>query len=210
MSISLREAIILTHKALIRRYGSELEPVSVQGVPAGQRIKFNCEGKPARCVIKFSSPKSNGRISFAPTDEGGFSGLSDTDFIAVVAPKSLGSDEWLLSFYDQATMLKAFTANRDALKASGNSEGGQSWLAPFHEEGRNFRGEGDGYLKDALWTESLSVGLSTSSTLPPPERPPRPKPNSQPLLALSIKEAKEALARKYDVSPDSIDIVIRG
>jgi hypothetical protein len=33
--------------------------------------------------------------------------------------------------------------------------------------------------------------------------------DSQPLV-LTIKEAKEALARKYDVSPDAIDITIRG
>ncbi|SCB53803.1 hypothetical protein GA0061098_102110 [Bradyrhizobium shewense] len=209
MTISQKEAISAAHKAIIRRYGGKLEPISVQGVPAGQRVIFNHEGKPARCVIKFSSSKSNGRISFAPTEDGGFSGLSDTDFIAVVAPKSLGSAEWLLSFYDQETLLRAFTANREALKASGNSEGGQSWLAPFHEEGRNFRGEGDGYLKDALWTEPLSVRPSTGSTVPPLEPPPKP-PSGQPQLALSIKDAKEALARKYDVSPDSIDIIIRG
>ncbi|MET4273253.1 MULTISPECIES: hypothetical protein [unclassified Bradyrhizobium] len=208
MTISQKEAITLAQEAIVRHYGSDLEPLSVQGVPAGQRVLFNHEGKRARCVIKFSSSKSNGRISFAPTEDGGFSGLSDTDFVAVVAPKSLGCAEWLLSFYDQETLLRAFTANREALKASGNSEGGQSWLAPFHEEGRNFRGEGDGYLKDALWTEPLNVRPSTGSASPSPEPPPNP--SGQPPLSLSIKEAKEALGRKYDVSPDSIDITIRG
>jgi hypothetical protein len=206
MSLSQKEAITRAHEAIVRRYGGELKPVSVQGVPAGQRVIFKRAGKPARCVIKFSSPKSNARISFAPTEDGGFSGLSDTDFVAVVAPKSLGSAEWLLSFYDQETLLRAFTANREALRASGNSEGGQSWLAPFHEEGRNFRGEGDGYLKHALWAEPISVRPSDDSTPSPPKQ----APSGQPPLALSIKEAKEALARKYDVSPDSIDIIIRG
>ena len=143
MPLSQKEAITEAQEAIIRRYGGEIKPVSVQGVPAGQRVIFKRAGKPARCVIKFSSPKSNGRISFAPTEDGGFSGLSDTDFVAVVAPKSPGSAEWLLSFYDQGTLLRAFTANREALRASGSSEGGQSWLAPFHEEGRNFRGEGE-------------------------------------------------------------------
>src|SRR3954451_18620452 len=108
MTISQKEAITLAQEAIVRHYGSDLEPLSVQGVPAGQRVLFNHEGKRARCVIKFSSSKSNGRISFAPTEDGGFSGLSDTDFVAVVAPKSLGSAEWLLSFYDQETLLRAF------------------------------------------------------------------------------------------------------
>jgi len=210
MALTQKEAINLGQQAIRRRYGGELEPISVQGVPAGQRVIFTHEGKPARCIIKFSSAKSNGRISFAPTDDGGFSGLSDTDFVAVVAPTSPGSAEWLLSFYDQQTLLRAFTENREALKKSGNSEGGQSWLAPFHEEGRNFRGEGDGYLKDALWIEPLNFRPPTDHSPPRPEPPPKPKSSDEPLLALSIKEAKEALALKYDVSPESIDIIIRG
>jgi hypothetical protein len=141
--------------------------------------------------------------------DGSFSGLSDSDVVAVVAPKDLDSPEWVLSFYSQETLLKAFSANREALRESGNSEGGQSWLAPFHEEGRGFRGIGDGYLKDALWSEPLDPTLPADRARPPTDPPPTSSDDSQPLV-LTIKEAKEALARKYDVSPDAIDITIRG
>jgi hypothetical protein len=202
VSTDLNEAIKLAHTALSRRYG-KLEIISSKGVPRGQRVRFVYEGKPVRCVIKYSSAKSEGRISFAysPSDDT-FSGLSDSDVVAVVGPSSSDGQDLLLSFYKQASLLKAFKANREALKQSGNSEGGQSWLTPFPVEGRGFRGTGDGFLKEALWTEILDPATAQTENASAQLAPPQ--------LVLTIKEAKEALARKYDVSPDAIDITIRG
>jgi len=195
------------HAILRARYGA-LEFIQAKGVAAGQRVRFVDQGEPVSCVIKFSSPKTLGRIAFGVMEDGSFSGLSDCDRVAVVGPVGPKSRQYQVSYYEQASLLGAWQANRDALKAAGKSEGGQSWLAPWHEEGRGFRGVGDGYQRHALWTEPLNTRLMASSEPRPSLTEAREMTAAG--LKLTIREAKEALARNYDVPPDDIDIIIRG
>jgi hypothetical protein len=54
-----------------------------------------------------------------------------------------------------------------------------------------------------------SADIEICKIFAPSETPAPPRPDRQ-LLKLNIPEAKEALARNYDVSPDAIDIIIRG
>ncbi|MGY4465894.1 hypothetical protein ACVWWK_001576 [Bradyrhizobium sp. LB9.1b] len=195
------------HETLRRRYGN-LEFIQAKGVAGGQRVRFAEQGRLVSCVIKFSSPKTLGRIAFSVMEDGSFSGLSECDRVAVVGPVAPKSHQYQVSYYEQSNLLNAWQANREALRAAGKSEGGQSWLAPWHEEGRGFRGVGDGYQRHALWTEPL---LATQPATHQPSALSPPAAHEVPAgLRLNIRQAKEALARNYDVPAEAIDIIIRG
>ena len=179
---SLKDTLRLVHEELASRYG-KLEIVSVQGVPKGQRVRFVDQGKPVQCVIKVSSAQSHGRISFQVLPDGTFGGgLLDSDLVAVVGPSDPNDQGLVLSMYDQPTLLEAFTANREALKQSGNSQGGQSWLAPFHEEGRGFGASGTGFRARrfglSLWRRRHQIHrrLSARSTVQSNAGRTQPKP----------------------------------
>jgi hypothetical protein len=188
------DAVIpLVHNALRARYG-EITILSGQGIAQGQRVEFTDRGKRVRAVIKTSS---GGRISFARRGDGSWSGLSETERVIVVGPTERHGDDLVMSEFDKRPIKDAFEANYAAQKKQGMSDDVPSWIAPFHEEGRGARGVGDGFMKHASWTEPLKpVSVSTVGAAP--------------MDRLTIPQAKEMLARTFGVSPDAIEIIIKG
>ena len=193
------EAILPVVRDKLRsRYGA-CEIVSGQGIAKGQRVEFEDNGKRVRCVIKTSS---GGRISFGRRPDDTWSGLSECDRVVVVAPNSINGDDLTVSMFDRRVLLDAFEANLAAQKKAG-MEKLPCWIAPFHEDDRGVRGTGDGFGGKAIWSEPLSA-ISTPMTkqLAPV--------HSDSAQGLTLAEAKEVLARTFGVSPDAIEIIIRG
>ncbi len=191
------ELLPIIHNKLRSRYG-ECRLVSGQGIAKGQRVEFQ-DGGPVRCVIKTSS---GGRISFGRRPNGTWSGLSECDRVVVVAPTILDGEDIMVSMFDQQTLRDAFEANFAAQQKAG-MEKVPCWIAPFHERDRGVRGTGDGFADKALWSEPLfSAAVPTNGiSNQPSKNPPR---------GLTLAEAKEGLARTFGVSPDAIEITIRG
>jgi hypothetical protein len=88
--------------------------------------------------------------------------------------------------FDQKVVLGAFNANQQAQEQVKIGHV-PNWLAPFSEKNRGARGVGDGFIDKALWSEPLNDV-------------PRKTPNHK--TSLTIREAKEALARTFNVSPE--------
>jgi hypothetical protein len=200
---SPEEMLSKARAVLGRRYG-ELEEIRGQGITRGQRVVFQESGKPIRCLIKTSS---EGRISFGRRDDGSWSGLSEIDRVVVVGPSKLNEQESVVvSMFSQRTLIKLFEANYAATKKAGlvDSKGVvlPSWIAPFHEEGRGARGVGDGFGDEALWSEPLSPSSVAASA--------QEISREDEVRALSIAEAKMGLAKTFKVSPDAVEIIIRG
>jgi hypothetical protein len=200
---SPEEMLSKAHAILARRYG-ELEQVRGQGITRGQRVVFHENGKRMRCLIKTSS---GGRISFGRRDDGSWSGLSETDRVVVVGPSKPDNQESVVvSMFSQKNLMKIFEANYAATKKAGlvDPKGVvlPSWIAPFHEEGRGARGVGDGFGDEALWSEPLSPSFAAASA--------GEISREDEVRALSIAEAKMGLAKTFQVSPDAVEIIIRG
>lgn len=189
------------HAKLSSRYGA-FEVISGQGIAKGQRIELEDNGRRVRCVIKTSS---GGRISFGRRPDGTWSGLSECERVVVVAPTRLNGSDLLVSMFDQKVLLDAFEANLAAQKKAG-MEKLPSWLAPFREDDRGPRGVGDGFGTKALWSEPL---LTAPATLAAPTTKPLASVQNT-VGGLTLAEAKEGLARTFGVSPDAIEIIIRG
>jgi hypothetical protein len=196
--ITAEDIMPVVHDKLRTRYG-EIRIVSGQGIAKGQRVEFQDGGKTVRCVIKTST---GGRISFGRREDGSWSGLSESDRVVVVAPTTLGGDDLVVSEFKQHVLMQAFEANLAAQKKAGMDKV-PSWLAPFHEVDRGVRGTGDGFGDKALWQEPLATAGEAS-----------PKASAvgknEPARGLTLAEAKEGLARTFGVSPDAIEITIRG
>jgi hypothetical protein len=178
------------HEIVRRRYGT-VEIHTGKGIPNGQRFEFIDKGKRVRCVAKIST---GGRISFAKDGKQWKGGLWDADRVLVVAPTKLNGDDYLVSMFDQKVVLGAFNANQQAQEQVKIGHV-PNWLAPFSEKNRGARGVGDGFIDKALWSEPLNDV-------------PRKTPNHK--TSLTIREAKEALARTFNVSPEAIKITIEG
>jgi len=202
----------VVHDRLRTHYGT-VEVISGQGIAKGQRVRFEDGGREVTCVIKTSS---GGRISFGRRDDGSWSGLSECDRVVVVAPTEIDGDELMISMFDRQVLVDAFEANLAAQQKAGMAKV-PSWLSPFHEEGRGVRGTGDGFDNKALWQEPFAgkapvpvdVQLAKSpSALAPAIANAAPATGS--VRSLTLAEAKEGLARTFGVSPDAIEITIRG
>ncbi len=201
--LTAADIIPVVHEKLRSRYG-EVRIVSGQGIAKGQRVEFETGGRTMRCVIKTSS---GGRISFGHRDDGSWSGLSESDRVVVVAPTSLEGDDLEVSEFEQKVLLDAFEANFAAQKKAGMDKV-PCWLAPFHEEDRGVRGTGDGFAAKALWSEPLNgKGEAAAKHV---EASPTPSPANSVVRGLTLAEAKEGLAKSFGVSPDAIEIIIRG
>jgi hypothetical protein len=187
-----REVLPLVHGILRSRYG-EIDIISGQGIAKGQRVEFDDNGQRVRCVIKTSS---GGRISFGRREDGTWSGLSESDRVVVVAPVELDGDDQMVSMFDQKVLKNGFEANHDAQQKAGMGHI-PNWIAPFHEEGRGFRGTGDGFADKAMWSEPLSHGPTAAPAVPLNRK-------------LTLQQAKEGLALTFGVSPDAVEITIKG
>ena len=196
--LSQEDILPIVHGKLRARYGA-IEVVSGKGIARGQRVEFSEQGKRVRCVIKTSS---SGRISFGHRDDGTWSGLSESDRVIVVAPSAFEGKDLVVIMFDQKVLVDAFEQNLAAQKQAG-MENLPCWLAPFHEDGRGPRGTGDGFADRSLWSEPLD-GIPTS-TINHATNSPAPA-----VRGLTLAEAKEGLARTFGVSPDAIEITIRG
>lgn len=173
------------------RYG-DIETRTGKGIPTGQRFEFAENGKQMLCVVKVST---GGRISFARDDDTWKGGLLDADRILVVAPTELDGQDFVVRMFEQKVVLKAFEENHKAQRAAGHGHL-PNWIAPFREENRGDRGVGDGFGDKALWSEPLEATEIT--------------PRDISTAPLTIREAKEGLARTFNVSPDAIRIIIEG
>ncbi|MDH2382845.1 hypothetical protein [Bradyrhizobium sp. CER78] len=188
----------MVHDKVRARHGA-CQIVSGQGIAKGQRIEFDEGGKRVRCVIKTSS---GGRISFGRRPDGTWSGLSECDRVAIVAPTQLDGDDVTVSMFDQQVLKEAFEANLAAQQKAG-MEKVPCWIAPFHEHDRGVRGTGDGFGARALWSEPLAATSPQANQI-------ENKPPVVPIRGLTLAEAKEGLARTFGVRPDQIEITIRG
>jgi hypothetical protein len=187
-----RDLLPTVWEILQRRYG-HITLLTGQGIIRGERIEFTHGGKAVRGVIKTST---GGRISFGKKD-GKWSGLEDSDFVVIVAPTALDQTDHMVSMFDQKTMRDVFDQNNAAQTKAGMG-GLPNWIAPFHEHGRGPRGIGDGFGDRALWSEPFSNEAS-----------PIEAPRSKTIRALTVEEAKLGLSKKYNVSPEAIEISIR-
>lgn len=200
------DIIPVVHDKLRSRYGT-ISTLSGQGIARGQRLEFQDAGQRMRCVIKTSS---GGRISFARRPDGTWSGLSECDRVVVVAPTELDGGDAMVSMFDKQVLLSAFDANLAAQQKAGMDKV-PCWIAPFHEEGRGVRGTGDGFGEKALWHEPLSAASpSVSSTAATVQNNSSAPIQNGSAHGLTLAEAKEGLARTFGVSPDAIEITIRG
>jgi hypothetical protein len=196
MKLMKQEVLPLVHEILRRRYGV-LDLLSGQGIAKGERVKFMMDGKKVRCVIKTST---GGRISFGRPN-GKWSGLDDSDAVVIVAPRTSNEDVHYVSMFDQSTLKEVFDLNQAAQMKAGMGDL-PNWIAPFHEEGRGPRGTGDGFGPRAKWTEPLNAASE-------PRRAPG-RGRKGPVDSLTIAEAKAGLAKTFGVSPDAVEITIRG
>lgn len=203
MRLKPEDIIPVVHDRLRTHYGA-VEVISGQGIAQGQRVEFEDGGRRLRCVIKTSA---GGRISFGHRDDGTWSGLSECDRIVVVGPTERNGDTLMISMFERQALVDAFEANLAAQQKAGMTKV-PCWLAPFHEKDRGVRGTGDGFGGKALWQEPFAAAPAPSHIT-----------HAQPVPAaagggavrgLTMAEAKEGLARTFGVSPDAIEITIRG
>jgi hypothetical protein len=114
----------------------------------------------------------------------------------------------MISMFDQQVLIDAFEANFAAQQKAGIGHL-PCWLAPFHEKDRGVRGTGDGFGDKALWHEPLATARP-ATVVQPRQFAAEASPLISSVRSLTIAEAKEGLARTFGVSPDAIEITIRG
>jgi hypothetical protein len=168
-----------------------------QGVPKLSRISIRKDGKESAALIKTST---SGRISFTREQDGHYRFLRDAEYVIHVHP--IVNDPTLVqvTMFDRQTVVEAFNANHKALVEHG-MEHIPSWVNPEEEKG--WRQTGSGFGTKALW--SAAVPLVSTATASEMQRGAGGQP-----LKLTIAQAKEGLAENFGVSPDKIEIIVRG
>jgi hypothetical protein len=195
----MRQAVV----ALLQKQGAKVESLrGGSGVPPFSRILVKTEGAVLKCAIKTTQ---GGRIHFERNPDGRFKVLSDVDRVIHVQPTSQDRNMLLVRMFDQKTVLAAFEENCRALAKHGMAHL-PAWINPQFEGG--WRLAGSGFEKKALWAEIVPLDVSV------PELPETVKTEMSGVVkrsrGMTIQEAKEALANTFGVSPDKIEILVRG
>jgi len=168
-----------------------------QGVPKLSRIAIRKDGRESAALIKTST---SGRISFTREQDGHYRFLRDAEYVIHVRPVLNDPTLVQVTMFDRQTVVEAFNANHKALVDHG-MEHIPSWVNPEEEKG--WRQSGSGFGKKALWSEAVSlVSPATPSAIHAGVGGQRFK--------LTIAQAKEGLAENFGVTPDEIEIIIRG
>jgi len=199
--------------AYLERQGNEVRDISTgQGRPRLSQIELARDGARRTCSIKVADKAMNGRIHYArKRDEErnfveGFEVLSDVDLVLHVRPMPDGNLK--LTMYEQAAVLDAFNISLRALEEHGKDL--PIWVSPEPEPG-HWRQIGSGFGEKALWSETVTTdGMVVGEHATQPPQTSQPAPSTATVRPLSIAEAKAAVAAKYEVSPDKVEIIVRG
>lgn len=186
---------------------------AVSDLPGGQgarelsRVSIAGDGKTFVCAIKTST---SGRISFVREANGTFKVLDDVDLVIHAHPLTTDESTVVVSMFDAATVRKAFERNHKALtdKKMGHIP---SWVNPEPEAG--WRQTGSGFRDKALWRETVklsSAEASRESHFAWGAGDVEFAPEHSAVRPLTIKEAKDGLAEMFGVSPDKVEITIKG
>jgi hypothetical protein len=186
---------------LLESEGYEISDVTRgQGRPRLSVVELKKKGSRQLCSIKVADKSVNGRISY-PFQDGKFTVLCDVDLVLHVHPTMDGSIH--ATMFSKASVLAAFEKGRKALVDAGK-EHLPVWVSPVPESG--WRQVGSGFGQHALWEKTVPPGgpvsIATSDA--------KGDSLSTGIRPLSIAEAKVAVAAKYDVSPDNVEIIVRG
>lgn len=170
---------------------------SGQGVPRFSRLEIAKEGRKRTCLVKCTT---GGRISFTRDDDGTFRVLRDADFVLHVQRVSSDPNSVAITMFEATDIVSAFEENYESLEAHGMGHI-PSWVNPEFEEG--WRLKGSGFREKALWSElsplNPSIAPARESIL-----------TAETTENWTIAEAKLRLARSFGISPESIEIIIRG
>lgn len=173
---------------------------SGQGRPKFSIVELDLGGSRQICSVKVANHPANSRISY-PLKEGRFSVLNDVDLVLHVRPMADGNIR--STMFNKATVLAAFEENRKALMEAGKGHL-PVWVSPEKESSSRLVGSGFG--TQALWSVSVPPSGSSAPAASVVDKDHR----STHVQPLSIAEAKIAVAAKYDVSPDNVEIIVRG
>jgi hypothetical protein len=173
---------------------------SGQGRPKFSIVELDLGGSRQTCSIKVANHPANSRISY-PVKEGKFSVLSDVDLVLHIRPMADGSIR--STMFSKATVLAAFEENRKALIDAGKGHL-PVWVSPEKEPSSRLVGSGFG--AQALWSVSMLPSGSSATAASVVDKDHR----STHVQPLSITEAKMAVAAKYGVLPENVEIIVRG
>lgn len=193
----------------------EREGFSVISQPGGQgarelsRVRILRDGESMICAIKTST---SGRISFVRDTDGTYKVLDEVDRVIHAHPMESDPSKIVVTMFDRATVRKAFDQNYKAL-TDHNMGHIPSWVNPEPESG--WRQAGSGFKNEALWRKTIDMSADAGSRAGhfawgAGDVEVLPGPFDAPIAPLSIKQAKEGLAAMFGVSPDKIEITIKG
>lgn len=193
----------------------EAEGFAVTSQPGGQgardlsRIRIVKGSEALICAIKTST---SGRISFVRDTDGSYKVLDQVDRVIHAHPMTNDPSKIAISMFDRATVRKAFDQNYRAL--TDHSMGHiPSWVNPEPETG--WRQAGSGFKNEALWRKTITIASGTDARAGhlawgAGDVELNPTVPEIPVSPLSMKQAKEGLAAMFGVSPDKIEITIKG
>ncbi|MBZ9815763.1 hypothetical protein [Mesorhizobium sp. CA7] len=144
--------------------------------------------------------------------DGTYKVLDEVDRVIHAHPLAGDPSKVAISMFERATIRRAFDKNFKAL-TDHNMGHIPSWVNPEPEAG--WRQTGSGFKDEALWRKTVALSDGANSRaghlawgtgdveLLPTASDPKVGP-------LSIKQAKEGLAAMFGVSPDKVEITIKG
>lgn len=189
-----KEARLLAVRALEGRGYRVRDVSSGQGRPKLSIIEIERAGSKKVCSIKVANKAVNGRIHYPRGTDGSYGVLSEVDLVMHV--RLMSDNTARVTMFEKATVLAALEKGYEALAAAGK-EHLPIWVSPEPETG--WRQAGSGFGGSALWAENVAHATPTAALV-----------STECVRPLSIAEAKLAVAAKYDVSPDKVEIIVRG
>lgn len=198
----LRGAAVM---ALMKR-GYEVESFTGRGRPPGTFLKLTKDGKESVCTVRSTRDRW---IAFHRREDGGWDTLDKADFVAIAAVDDRQTPTKMeVYLLEQAPVTKAFDAAFEARTNAGHIiKENTPWVGLDAPKTQSVTAIGAGLADKALWCEVIGPGseaaheelVSGPGDIPAPEK-----------TTLTIADAKKGLAAHYGVTPESIEIIIRG
>jgi hypothetical protein len=196
----LREAVTAT----LEGRGYAVRPIVGRGQPVGVLLELTKGGQRQTCVVKTTRDRDIGFVW--DKEKRRWATLASADLVAIGSVDDKNTPTKIEVYLLEATAVRDdFNKTLKARITAGHAiEDVTVWLPIDRRNSTAPSYVGSGFKEKALWSAVIDPALDTEEPLQAAEAPPLPS------LRLSMAEAKPALAAYYGVSPEAVEITIRG
>lgn len=192
--------------ALVKR-GYDVQSFTGRGRPAGTFLKLTKGGKTFVCTVRSTRDRW---FAFHRRDDGGWDTLDKADFVAVASVNDRKTPTKMeVYLLEREPVMTAFNEAFEARTSAGHIiKENTPWVGLDAPKNQTVTSVGSGLADKALWMEVIDP-MSEVVHKEMTSEADAPKLEKQP-VALTIVEAKKALAITYGVPTEAIEITIRG